>query len=215
MLNCSFKPFPLLLPKSPSDSFLVQDESLSSPPARRTSTAWRKWRGGRATPSPCPSPATLHTPSLTQPCPEAPMGDGTAHWLGQTLLTERGNRRGRKKVRFQMEVWVLTVISSSCTLNICNFLLSWDIDLLPLHDTATEKSHVLILSSVEVFSYLSDPLCFIQFSTAVVFFYCFILVASIKRVWVPRRFPQSALRDHFRGTLEQKLLLNWKQFQRG
>ncbi|XP_078135223.1 2-oxoglutarate and iron-dependent oxygenase domain-containing protein 3 isoform X2 [Sander vitreus] len=78
-------------------------ESLSSLLARRTSTAWRRWRGGLATPSPCPSPATRHTPSLTLPFPEAPTGDGAAHWLEQALQKggsegrDKKERRGRKK----------------------------------------------------------------------------------------------------------------------
>nr|XP_057918329.1 urotensin-2 receptor 2 isoform X1 [Doryrhamphus excisus] len=49
-------------------------ECLSFPPALRTSTVWRRCHGGPGTPLPCPSHATRHKPSLTQLCPEAPMG---------------------------------------------------------------------------------------------------------------------------------------------
>lgn len=88
---------PLLCPKTSLS--LLQDGSLSSLLARRTSTAWRGWRGGRATPSPCPSPATLRTPSLTPPCPEAPTGDAAAHWFRQALQ-QRGGAEGRDEEGF-------------------------------------------------------------------------------------------------------------------
>ncbi|KAM9425391.1 2-oxoglutarate and iron-dependent oxygenase domain-containing protein 3 isoform 2-T2 [Pholidichthys leucotaenia] len=48
-------------------------ESLSSPPAQRTSTAWRRSRGAHATPSPSPSPVTHRMASPTRPFPEAPV----------------------------------------------------------------------------------------------------------------------------------------------
>lgn len=70
----------------------IQDGSASSPRARRTFTAWRRWRGGLATPSPCLSPATPSTPSLTLPCPKATESD--ANWWTTTCSK---NWRGREK----------------------------------------------------------------------------------------------------------------------
>ncbi|PWA21600.1 hypothetical protein CCH79_00003480 [Gambusia affinis] len=51
--------------------FENRDECRSSPPDRRTCTAWRRSHGGHATPSPSPSLVTPVTPSPTPPCPEA------------------------------------------------------------------------------------------------------------------------------------------------
>lgn len=76
----------------------IQDESASSPRAQRTFTAWRKSRGGLATPSPCPSPATLSTPSLTPPCP--PAAESDANWWTTTCSK---NRRGRGKEKWDLQ----------------------------------------------------------------------------------------------------------------
>lgn len=128
-------------------------------------------------PSPCPLRATLHTPSLTLPCPKAAMRSA-ARQLGQAL---QQRRREEDEVRFNMEVSLVTFTYCSCKVNICNFSLLSDIELLLLSDCATKNRDMPSLYPLERCSFVIDPCIFIQFFYSSCFLlHYYIITASIR-----------------------------------
>lgn len=180
----------------PSHSFLPQDGSLSSLPARRTSTAWRGWRGGRASPSPCPSPATLRTPSLTPPCPEAPTGDAAAHWLRQALQ-QRGGAEGRDEEGFTCSY---TIAEQLISVIVFNFQILTRCPALTVLQREGTCIHPSLLERCNSY-FFTDPPIFYPIFLQQLLFYCTIIIASIRCV------PQSVVPlDHRTDSLSRNCL---------
>lgn len=103
---------------------------------------------------------------------------GAARQLGQAL---QQRKREEDKVRFNMEVSLLTFTYCSCKVNICNFSLLSDIDLLLLTDCATKNRDMPSLYPLERCSFVIDPCIFIQFFYSSCFLlHYYIITASIR-----------------------------------
>lgn len=96
------------------------------------------------------------------------------------------------------------LVYSSCTVSICHFYFQV-LTYFPLLNVQQKKNlHVVSLSYVEVFSLLLPALVFLSnFLQRFVFSFS-ILIAGIRGVWIPHRFPQAALLDHSGDRLRTK-----------